>query len=64
MIEDDYDHRKLFTAENRTVVTNISKGIIQNRWSQIIKKFGAWFVPLTKIPFISYNEDLRLKFRH
>ncbi len=62
MIEDGFDPRNLFTAENRTVVTNISKGITQNRWSPIIKKYGAWFVPLTKVPFISYNDDLRSKF--
>ncbi len=62
MIEDGYDPKKLFTAENETVVTNIERGIQGNRWGHIIKKYGAWFVPLTKIPFISYNEDLRLKF--
>ncbi|MBY8982953.1 MAG: DUF362 domain-containing protein, partial [Candidatus Lokiarchaeota archaeon] len=62
MIEDGYEAKKLFTAENRTVVTNISKGITQNRWKSIIKKYGAWFVPLTKIPFIPYDEYLRTKF--
>jgi len=62
MTEDGYDPKKLFTAENRTVVTNIAKGIRQNRWKPIIKKYGTWFVPLTKIPFIPYNDQLRSKF--
>jgi len=62
MIEDGYDPRKLFTAENRTVVTNIAKGLTQNRWEPIIKKYGAWFVPLTRVPFIPYDDELRSKF--
>jgi len=62
MIEDGYNPKKLFTAENRTVVTNISKGITQNRWAPIIKKYGVWFVPLTEIPFIPYDNSLRSKF--
>ena len=31
MINDGYDPRKLFTAENRTVVTNIEKGLNSTR---------------------------------
>ena len=61
MTEDDYDPRKIFTAENRTVVTNIAKGIKGNRWGPVIKKYGAWFVPLTRIPFVPY-ESLRPHF--
>ena len=61
MIDDGYDPKKLFTAENRTVVTNIEKGLKGNRWWPIIRKFNAWFIPLTRIPFIPY-ESLRSKF--
>ncbi|MFX1496614.1 MAG: DUF362 domain-containing protein [Promethearchaeota archaeon] len=61
MIEDGYNPKKLFTAENRTVVTNIEKGLKGNRWWPIIKKFNAWFIPLTRIPFVPY-ESLRSKF--
>ena len=61
MIEDGYDPKKLFNAENRTVVTNIAKGLKGNKWAPIIKKYGTWFVPLTKIPFVPY-ESLRPKF--
>ena len=61
LVNDGYDPRKIFTAENRTVVTNIEKGLKGNKWEPIIKKYGAWFVPLTRIPFVSY-ESLRPKF--
>ena len=62
MIDDGYDPKKLFTAENRTVVTNIAKGLRGNRWEPIIKRYGAWFIPLTKIPFVPYDDALRSKF--
>jgi uncharacterized protein (DUF362 family) len=61
MIDGGYDPKKLFTAENRTVVTNIEKGLKGNHWWPIIRKYNAWFVPLTRIPFIPY-ESLRPKF--
>jgi uncharacterized protein (DUF362 family) len=61
MIEDGFDPRKIFTAENRTVVTNIEKGLEGNKWTPIIKKYGVWFIPLTRIPFVSY-ESLKPKF--
>jgi len=61
MIEDGYRSQNLFTAENRTVVTNIERGLRGNKWNPIIRKYNAWFVPLTRIPFVSY-ESLRSKF--
>ncbi len=62
MIEDGYDPENLFTAENRTIVTNIAKKIQKNKWAPLISKYGAWFVPLTRVPFIPYDDDLRSKF--
>jgi hypothetical protein len=61
MVEDGYNPKKIFSAENRTVVTNIEKGIKGNKWSPIFKKYNVWFVPLTRIPFVPY-ESLRSKF--
>ena len=61
MTEDGYDPKTIFNAENRTVVTNIAKGLKGNKWAPIIKKYGTWFVPLTRIKFVPY-EDLRPKF--
>lgn len=61
MIKDGYDPKRIFTAENRTVVTNIEKGLKGNKWAPIIKKYGVWFVPLTRVPFIPYK-SLKSKF--
>jgi len=61
MIDDEYDPRKLFCAENRTVVTNIEKGLKGNKWGPVFNKYGVWFVPLTRIPFVPY-ESLKSKF--
>jgi len=61
MIKDGFNPKKIFTAENRTVVTNIEKGLKGNKWTPIINKYGVKFVPLTRIPFVSY-ESLRPKF--
>jgi len=61
MIEDGYNPKKIFTAENRTVVTNIEKGLKGNKWKPIIEKYSVCFLPLTRIPFVSY-ESLRPKF--
>ncbi len=61
MVDDGFSGKNLFTAENRTVVTNIEKGLKGNKWAPIIKKYGAWFIPLTRIPFVPY-ESLRSRF--
>ncbi len=61
LVEDGYDPHKIFTAENRTVVTNIEKGLKENKWSPILKKYGVRFIPLTRIPFVSYK-SLKSKF--
>jgi hypothetical protein len=61
MITDGYDPKKIFAAENRTVVTNIEKGLKGNKWNPIINQYGVWFVPLTRVPFVPY-ESLRHRF--
>ncbi|KKK45709.1 hypothetical protein LCGC14_0680570 [marine sediment metagenome] len=61
MVDDGFNPKNLFTAENRTVVTNIEKGLRGNKWAPIIKKYGVWFIPLTRIPYVPY-ESLRSKF--
>ena len=61
LVDDGFNSKKLFTAENRTVVTNIEKGLYGNKWAPIIKKYSAWFIPLTRIPFVPY-ESMRSKF--
>jgi len=61
MVEDGFNPKKIYSAENRTVVTNIEKGLKGNKWNPIIRKYGVWFVPLTRISFVPYD-TLRPKF--
>ena len=61
MIEDGYDPKNIFTAENKTVVTNIANGLKGNKWEPIIKKYRTWFVPLTRVKFVPYS-SLKHKF--
>ena len=57
MLDDGYEPKNLFTAENRTVVTNIEKGLKGNKWGPIIDKYGVRFIPLTRIPFVPYESQ-------
>ncbi len=61
LIDGGFDPKKIFTAENRTVVTNIEQGLKGNKWQPIINKYGVWFIPLTRIPFVPYD-SLKSKF--
>ncbi|MFX0009335.1 MAG: DUF362 domain-containing protein [Candidatus Hermodarchaeota archaeon] len=61
LTEGGFKPNNIFTAENRTVVTNIEKGLKGNKWNPIIEKYGVRFIPLTRIPFIPY-ESIRSKF--
>jgi len=57
MLDDGFEPKNIFTAENRTVVTNIEKGLKGNKWGPIIDKYGVRFVPLTRIPFVPYESQ-------
>jgi hypothetical protein len=61
MVDDGYNSKKLFPCENKTVVTNIERGLKGNKWDKIIEKYNTWFVPLTRIKFVPY-ESLRPRF--
>jgi len=53
--DDGFKGRNIFASENRTVVTNIKKGLIGNKWEPIITKYNVFFVPLTRIKFIPFK---------
>jgi uncharacterized protein (DUF362 family) len=55
MREDGFVGDNLYTAENKTVVTNIEKGLKGNKWGPIIAKYDANFVPLTEVKFTPYE---------
>jgi len=53
--EDGFKGKNILTAENKTVVTNIKKGLIGNKWEPIITKHNCFFVPLTRIKFTPFK---------
>lgn len=52
---DGFHGRNIFTCENRTVVTNIKKGLSGNKWEPIITKHNVYFVPLTRVEFTPFQ---------
>ena len=55
--EDGYDD--LVAMENRTVVTDPIKGLKQNRWEKILKKYDVDFVPLMDVEWIPYDDIVK-----
>lgn len=53
--------KKIIPVENRTVVTDIKKGVKENKWGKIFEKNNIDFVPLTKVKWTSIDE-LKLDF--
>lgn len=51
----DDKYKKVVAAENKTVVTDINKGIKGNKWGPIMKKYKVPFVPLTKVEWVDYK---------
>jgi len=51
--EDNY--KKITAAENRTVVTDIKKGIKGNKWGPVMKRYNIPFLPLTDIEWVDYK---------
>ena len=44
---DGFPSRNVYTCENRTVVTNIAKGLKGNKWEPIITKYNNYFVKIS-----------------
>lgn len=59
--QDGFPGKNIFTCENRTVVTNIAKGLSGNKWGPIITKYNTFFVPLTRVQFIPFQSKIPLK---
>jgi uncharacterized protein (DUF362 family) len=45
----------LMAVENRTVVTNIEKGLEGNKWNPVLKKYDVPMFPLTEAEWIPYR---------
>jgi len=55
MLQDKYGKEKIIAAENKTVVTDVNKGLEGNKWDRILKKYRIKFVPLPKVEWVSYR---------
>jgi len=51
--EDQYSD--ILAVENRTVLTDIEKGLAGNRWSSILERYHIPFLPLTRAEWIPYH---------
>ncbi|MBI2148927.1 DUF362 domain-containing protein [Candidatus Woesearchaeota archaeon] len=48
-------YKKIMPVENRTVVTDVWKGAIGNKWLPILKKYNLKYQPLTEVEWINYK---------
>ncbi len=54
LLEDGYSREKLIPVENKTVVTNPTKGARNNKWLPVLEKYGLEFVPLPDVEWMVY----------
>ena len=45
----------ILAIENKTVVTDTKKGLKQNKWNKVLKKYDIDFLPLTDVMWIPYK---------
>ena len=55
LIDDGYSKEKLFPIENKTVVTNPTKGAVNNKWMPVLKKYSLPFIPLPEVEWTTYE---------
>lgn len=60
LIEDGINPTDIIPVENKTVVTNVVKGSINNKWLPILKKYGVKMHYLTDEPYVEYKPKNKL----
>ena len=55
LYDDGFPPEALSPVENKTVVTNPRKGVVNNRWHIVLKKYGLPFIPLPEAEWIVYR---------
>lgn len=58
LIQDKYTH--IHPVENRTVVTDVWKGAVGNKWLPILKKYHQKYQPLTEVKWVKYTPKSEL----
>ena len=53
LIEDGY--KDVIAVENKTVVTNPIKGAENNKWKDILDKYGIEYIPLNTVKWVKYK---------
>jgi uncharacterized protein (DUF362 family) len=60
LLDDGFPRAQIIPAENRTVVTNVQKGSVNNGWVQVLKKYGLKMTYLTDVPYKIYKPKHKL----
>lgn len=60
LLEDGFSRSQIIPVENRTVVTNVQKGSMNNGWVQVLKKYGLKMTYLTDVPYRIYKPKHKL----
>lgn len=55
LIDDGIDPKKIIPVENKTVVTNVYEGTVNNKWNKILDKYGVKMYYLTREKYIRYK---------
>lgn len=55
LIEDGINPKNIIPVENRTVVTDVVKGSNNNKWLEVLKKYGVKMHYLTDEPYVDYK---------
>ena len=54
------NYSNLHAVENETVVTDVIKGLKQNKWKNVLKRYNLKFEPLTKVEWVKFKPKKEL----
>lgn len=60
LIEDGFKPSQIIPVENKTVVTDVRQGSINNSWLGVLKKYNLKMTYLTDVPYKSYKPKHKL----
>jgi len=55
LIEDGIDPKQIIPVENKTVVTDVYEGCINNKWNKVLDKYGVRMHYLTEEKYVRYK---------
>ena len=55
LFQDGYEKERLVAVENKTVVTEPTKGARNNKWTPVLENFGLSFLPLPDVEWVKYE---------